>query len=81
MKTESYTKPTEPFIMEDIRNSKYSILFNDLVNIQEETKTLDDGSIVPYYIYDIYKIEVWKRTNLKEDIKSNYKLWFEFARQ
>ena len=81
MKTQSTVKPDEKFIIEDIRNSKYLLYFNDLDNIEEKIVQDENKKNYTVYIYNTYSIKVWKRDNLRRDIESNYETWFNFAKQ
>lgn len=78
MKTESFSKPSKKYIIEEPIKGRCRILFFD--NITEEQRQQEDKEVI-VYIYDMYVINPYYRSNLKEDIEANYQLWFDMAKQ
>lgn len=79
MKTESTIKPTTNFVFEKKGNLCEVVFFDD---IKEENRIEGDEetSTQTIYIYNTYKINVFYRENLKEEIENNLSVWLEFAK-
>ena len=73
MKTQSDIKPENEFEIKEHANNKCDVLF--FTNIEEIVE--DDETI---YKYDLYRLPMRMRNNLKESIESNYDKWLEFAK-
>ncbi len=85
MKIESNMKPTQMFNIYDIINEHCTVYLYDLDNIQEEIRQIPEieenkATEQTVYIYNMYKIEVWYRDNLQEDIEQNYDIWLQGAK-
>lgn len=76
MKSSSELKPNK-FKIEKIEKDKIAVSFFD--NINEEIDILEDQE-TQRYVYDTYKIIINNRDNLFEEIKNNYDIWLQFAK-
>ena len=65
------------FKIEFLKSGKVTVLFSD--NITEKKEMFDDEEITKFK-YDMYRITLNNRTNLAEDIESNYDIWLQFAK-
>jgi hypothetical protein len=79
MQTESNIKPLERFKIENIRNGHCTVFF--FTNITEEQRNQDGEDEKVTYVYDMYTIKTFYRTNLQEDIEANYDEWLNLAKQ
>ena len=60
-------------------DGKCTVYFFD--NIQEETRQRENEESQTIYKYDMYEINPYYRSNLQEDLETNYQIWLEFAKQ
>lgn len=80
MKTESTIRPKNNFIIEKRDNTCEVVFFDD---IKEETRIreIDDETLTEtMYTYNTFKISVLFRETLEEDIKNNFNIWLDFAK-
>lgn len=73
MKVESYIKPNK-FYIENLGNGKSTVFFYDNI------KQLENEENSVKYVYDFYKIEIYNRDNLAEEIEQKFESWLEFAK-
>jgi len=74
MKTESNVMPTAQFDILSYENDNVEVLFYE--NIEETTG--EDETV--RYSYDLYRLIIRDRDNLKTLIESNYQAWLNIAK-
>ena len=75
MKTYSQDEPKEKFQIENAEGNKCIIVFFDNVKKEQD----EEQNII--YNYDLYRLEIINRINLKEQIERNYNDWLELAKK
>lgn len=78
MQVESNIKPNK-FNIENLGNGKSTVSFYDNI-VKQEVTQLDSEETTIKYVYDLYKIEIYNRENLQEEIERRFESWLEFAK-
>ncbi len=79
-KTFSSERPENPFIIENIKNGRCTILFFD--NIEEVQEVGEEQEVSTTYKYDQYNMEnVPYRDSLSDEIHNNLQDWLEKAKE
>ena len=78
MKAESSIKPNK-YIIENKGNGKVTVSFFD--DIQEiEIAEIASEEKTKKYVYNIYTINIFDRSNLAEELEKNFESWLKFAK-
>lgn len=78
MRVESSIKPNKLNI-ENLGNGKVAVSFFDNI-VEQEISQLDSEEKTIKYVYDMYKIELNDRLNLREELETKFEEWLTFAK-